>query len=482
MAIQKNIKINVDTDEAVRDLNKLEGSLKEVNQEAGKTKTGIKDVGENGGAIAVLDSLTGGLATRFRDAYEASKLFNFSLKGLRTALIATGIGAFVVALGLVVEYWDEIEEAITGANKRLQAYLDLSNQQTGALEAQLGLLDKQIESATLQGKATESLQAQRAVLLKQQEDLNKQQQSILKIQIARLKAVEQEIELTDFLGAAWAFIKGGTAGVARESQDIALARRQAILELEAALTSAETKAVDLEIALFKLDNPEGDGEGDLPPLAEQLGVVNGLTGEDNIILSSKELLNEKLAELNQEGVDDFLIKEIQKRAQAKKTADDEILIQQSKFNAIIAITQGTLGIIGMLAKEGSDLSRGIAASQATINTFQGVTAALSATSVIPDPFGTILKFVNAAAIGVSGAINVKKILSTKPVTTSAPGRGGGGGAPPAPSFNLIQGTGSNQISQSINNQNKNPAKAFVVSKDVTSSQELDRNIESNSAL
>ena len=165
----------------------------------------------------------------------------------------------------------------------------------------------------------------------------------------------------------------------------------------------------------------------------------------------------------------------------KQEAEAEIFQEEQVKNAKIAIAGQTLNILGSLAKEGSALAKGIAASQATINTIQGVTAALSATSVIPDPFGTILKFVNAAAIGVSGAINVKKILATKPVTTSAPGGDRGGGAPPAPSFNLVSGTASNQIATSIQGQNK-PIKSYVVSKDVTSNQELDRNIERNSAL
>jgi len=87
---------------------KLNDSLKTTQKESKKTSESIQEVTGNGGAIAILDQLTGGLATRFRDAFEATKLFNLSLKGTRTALIATGIGALVVALGAVVAYWDDI--------------------------------------------------------------------------------------------------------------------------------------------------------------------------------------------------------------------------------------------------------------------------------------------------------------------------------------------------------------------------------------
>ena len=108
MAIEKNIKINVDTAEGVKNTDKLTKSFKEVDKQAEKTSKSVDDVAGNGGAIAVLDSLTGGLATRMKDAYEATKLFNFSLKGTKTALIATGVGAFVVLLGAAVAYWDDI--------------------------------------------------------------------------------------------------------------------------------------------------------------------------------------------------------------------------------------------------------------------------------------------------------------------------------------------------------------------------------------
>ena len=79
MAIEKNIKINVDTKGAVNEVNKLDDSFKKLDKETEKTSKGLKDVGENGGAIAILDSLTGGLASRMRDAFEATKLFNISL-------------------------------------------------------------------------------------------------------------------------------------------------------------------------------------------------------------------------------------------------------------------------------------------------------------------------------------------------------------------------------------------------------------------
>ena len=75
-----------------------------------------------------------------------------------------------------------------------------------------------------------------------------------------------------------------------------------------------------------------------------------------------------------------------------------------------------------------------------------------------------MRFANAAAVGIAGFINVAKILSTKESTSSGGGgaSGGRGGGASAPSFNLVAGTGSNQVAQSLQSTNE-PVKAFVVS-------------------
>jgi len=118
-----------------------------------------------------------------------------------------------------------------------------------------------------------------------------------------------------------------------------------------------------------------------------------------------------------------------------------------------------------------------------MNTYQGITAALSAVSVIPDPIGSALKFANAGFVGIQGLLNVKKILATKPVETSAGGGGGsigGVGGVSAPSFNLVQGTNSNQIANSVAEQK--PVQAFVVASNVTTQAGLDRNIVKEASL
>ena len=82
---------------------------------------------------------------------------------------------------------------------------------------------------------------------------------------------------------------------------------------------------------------------------------------------------------------------------------------------------------------------------------------------------------------VLGAVSqAKNILSTvkggggSGSTPTAPN--GGGSAPQPPAFNIVGASGETQLADAIGGQTQRPARAYVVSNDVTTAQELDRNI------
>ena len=74
-------------------------------------------------------------------------------KLLKVALVSTGIGALVVALGMVVAYWDEIKGAISGASKELKGNLALAEDNVTAQEA----ISLQENSLKLQGKTEKEI-------------------------------------------------------------------------------------------------------------------------------------------------------------------------------------------------------------------------------------------------------------------------------------------------------------------------------------
>ncbi len=139
-----------------------------------------------------------------------------------------------------------------------------------------------------------------------------------------------------------------------------------------------------------------------------------------------------------------------------------------------------------IAERNFRLQKAFAIAQAAINTALAVSDVLAR-----EKGGFIKKSVAAIAIGILGAAQIAAIASTKfvPTATSVPsgagGISGGAGAAPAqqePVFNIV-GTGTQmQLAETVAQRTGEPVKAFVVSNDITTAQELDRNIITGSAI
>ncbi len=80
-----------------------------------------------------------------------------ALKGIKTELIATGIGALVVALGTIVAYWDDIKGLVNGVNDETQKNVELTQQKLTKSERELEVFEKQENSLRLQGKSEEEI-------------------------------------------------------------------------------------------------------------------------------------------------------------------------------------------------------------------------------------------------------------------------------------------------------------------------------------
>ena len=92
-------KINIEVDNQ-----KANADLEETNQELSVMQTNMEDVSETG------DALTGGLVTQFNNVKKSIGTAIRSLKTLKGVLIATGIGAFALAIGAVTAAFTSSEE------------------------------------------------------------------------------------------------------------------------------------------------------------------------------------------------------------------------------------------------------------------------------------------------------------------------------------------------------------------------------------
>ena len=193
-------------------------------------------------------------------------------------------------------------------------------------------------------------------------------------------------------------------------------------------------------------------------------------------LNKKQELDFALIENNKATFEE--IDRLDKESKDKQKAREEALKQ-----AKVDIAGQTLQLISEVAGEGSKIGKAVAVAQATISGIEGVQNAF--TTANKNPITAIFPaypYIQAGLAGAFSALQVKKILSTDASgSKSSVGGGGGGSVPQAPSFNLIEGTGSNQIAESLATD-RQPVQAYVVASNVSSAQELDRNAINEASL
>jgi len=171
----------------------------------------------------------------------------------------------------------------------------------------------------------------------------------------------------------------------------------------------------------------------------------------------QEEYNEKLVNLAQETADrEKAIKE-EAMATGFDIAQQGATAVQGLSDAVFSIQQSNLkeGDQAHLAsqKKQFNVNKGVQIGMSTISGIQGVINALTAQSVIPEPFGTILKAVNAVAVGASTVANIAKIKKQQ-----FQGGGGGGAGTTgsvgvgAPSVPDISGGGDTTLTEDLLDQ------------------------------
>lgn len=158
-----------------------------------------------------------------------------------------------------------------------------------------------------------------------------------------------------------------------------------------------------------------------------------------------------------------------------KLSDEE---QKAKTRNLQLISS-SIGLAQNAFAEGTAANKALGVANATIDTYAAADAIMNPTKGGELPFP--LNLIAAAAVVTAGIANVNNILKVKvpkekgisPVAASAP---------QAPSFNIVGATAESQLAQTISERERRPIRAYVVGKDITSQQELDRNINRVSGL
>ena len=154
-------------------------------------------------------------------------------------------------------------------------------------------------------------------------------------------------------------------------------------------------------------------------------------------------------------------------------------LEKAKFKR----TSEAIGNLATIVGKNSKFGKAIAIAGAIRSTYAGATKALEQ--------GGIFGFIGAAAIIAQGLANVKTIAGTRtprpPAGLGATDTGDSAPSIPSPTttslppeFDTVGASGINQLADVLGNQA--PPRAFVVSGDVSTAQELDRNIISSASI
>ncbi len=541
MAITKEVNIVVKEtglDQVQKNVNKLDASLenladtnKDVTKSMGESSNAVLD---NGGAMGLLNDATGGLAMTVKDAVEASVLFTKSqklsamwqgvyttvvgtstgaMKLFRIALASTGVGLIVIGLGLLIANFDKVKKAVLAFIPGLAIVGEIFTKLVQTVTDFVGVTSDASRELDRLGKQAEITLAKNKFALDAYGDTydqytkrkieanNKYAQHVKDINEDETLSEKQKLEKLKILRAT------ANREIDKAEQDRLDERNKKAKDAQDKLDEANKAAAEkAKQAKLKADEDakkalEEKIKSDAQKSFEQNEQLKAdMASADEFLNEQKEKKNEKEAEESQ-----------LKFERMQFDADEEQRINQEKIDARLKQEQALQSGLTMLAENTASIfdnleALGLKKSKAAVTIRKGIALAQIAAdtgkafaSAVPmaldagkgaasvgGPFAGVLGAIaTAASYAGSVAMITSNVARAKQLLSGGGGGGGstgGGGAsmPSAPSFNLVQGTGSNQVAQSINTQQ--PIEAFVVSKNVSTGQELDRNIIKSASL
>lgn len=451
-----------------------------------------------------------------------------AFNSIKAAIGATGIGALVIALGAVYYYWDDIKEAVSGVseeqqrlNEKTAANLEISKKNLDSLGAQDNILKlqgksekeiialklKKYEIAIKDAKAnlTAVTETNRQAYEGTVRNANLTKRILNAILVGGLQAIRILTDPLDMLlqgasavakalgGKGFDFsinaelYKQGQAGVSAltkllfDPEEIKAEGEKAVQAANDVLIKLENDRAGLILSQRGIDKPKTEKKKGSEFSNEQLiDIENGKKIEEIKLQTIKDadVMRINLAKESEHALTNIIAEEAEKR----KLIEDE---QAELRKARLMETANVMGQVSELIGKDTIAGKALAISQAIINTYLGASEALKQKSTLPSPFDVVAKVANVATIIATGLKTVKAISSVK-----VGARGGGGSGAPSmgglsatvqqPQFNVAGDAGVNQIASTLANQK--PIKAYVVGKEVSTQQSLDRNIVKNATL
>lgn len=142
-----------------------------------------------------------------------------------------------------------------------------------------------------------------------------------------------------------------------------------------------------------------------------------------------------------------------------------------------------------LAERQFKLQKAMNIAFALVETYRGAQLAYTSQLIPGDPTSVARAQIAAAIATAMGLANVAAIARQQFVPSAVGGAGGGSGGSSsggrtieAPDFNVVGTTASSQLAETVAGAQSKPTRAYVVGKDITTQQELDRNRTNTASL
>ena len=423
-----------------------------------------------------------------------------SLGTLKGALVATGIGAFAVVVGLIVENWTELKDKI---DKTFPSLGGIANLFDNLKKVAFGTLSSIVEGFKVVGEVIGDVFSGEFG-----------------------KAVDVAKTFGKRVSVAY------TAGFKEEEKNQANERRVVLLESqqkdhERTLKVLEAQGKDTyafkrkmlndELELLKLQNKKETDEYKnklneikILDITKSIADKKARDEKREAELKSFENLNKDLQDhkskiIKLESDTSKTIIDVQKTIPETETEINRKRLYDAQImqQAIIALSQETLNGITAIGEIGiknekklEKFRKGVALAQLAIDTATAISG-LTAISFSPtngdniiNPLGPYIKLASGLAVILSNAAKAKKLLSsggtTSPSLSMSNGGGGGAGSSASGGANL-GGATPNQQSTLLQNANINSSalnqnfvKAVVVETDITDAQNRIQGIQNKS--
>lgn len=472
----------------------LEKQLLKV-QAAMALSTGLQQMGEARDSFVQLGAV---IKTKLISAFSS----------LKSALISTGIGLFVIAIGVLIANFDKLKNVVSENTANAQKFADSTRMEGVAARETANDFAEYERTLKRLGYAEDEIRKKRGNKLKDAiASTEKEIEANKKLYKEQLKNLET-VYSYDKLGL------NATGRALYGSEEDAAKTREYIQGLRKDLEKLKNDQFDLE-------QKEKDAQKESEKTKDKVVKTNKEKKESNEDYYQDYLKKLEMQRAEELGLDDFIIEDKKDKKEKDLIAEQEHtdalikaweyqasenlriekekeaakkLLRQQELNAV----QDTFTTIANLAelfagksrkqqKAAFEIQKAANIANATIDTYKAAQGAYASLSSIP-VVGVGLGIAAAAAATSAGLLNVKRIASQKfGSTPTSGGGGGGGGTTPstpntssgviAPKFNIVGGS-ANQL----NTLQQQPIQAYVVSGDVTSAQSLDRNRIKNATL